>query len=522
MKKVFFSWLCVALSASSMFSGCSEEEKPHQTEPVFPELQEITLAAGDSKDLSFSANMDWTLTIDKSWCRFDDNGVKTAQLSGKAAENQTVKIVVSDEGLDFATATASIDMTMGSGAPKTIFRISRSGMTPEIKMWIKDEQTGKWVESDKIEFVYNPTSQEVTPVEVGFSANYNWTVTSLPEGLELSESPFGGTANALPGSEGFRSAYAKIPDSRMVYPLSGEILTSDSDNGNVKKYQVSYPGFAEGDLTVKGEGATYHSISFSDDGHILVMGDMVSEETRRDMSVYAKDMKYSVFTVTKGTHPLTGMPQYQLAGDDFWVKVSDDKNGSVSISVTANDAEAREAYVCIFPGQVSVESTDLQFYIEREDYADNRWTISQKGKAAVVVSGGIKLYWEKQYESMLELPVQLAKNVPEFNIYIMSYGYPDDKTFAYTFTEQEIKDGGRLLIVPDGFAWNYQNPVPKSLKGDSFPVNGNGKYPIQGDWNFGSGGFLYDITETTSGSIAALTINDNNSQIGAVLILKKE
>lgn len=519
MKKVFFSRFVMILSAILFLSGCTKDKKPVLVEPEFPLIQEVVMSAGESRELSFSANLDWKLTIDKSWCRFDDNGVKTAQVSGTAGGNQTVTIVVSDEGLDFDSATASIDMTMGSGAPKTIFRISRNGMSPEIKLWIYDNEMGKWVGADKLEFVYNAVSQEVTPLQIGFSANYDWTVSSLPEGLELAESPFGGTANILPENDGFRSTYARIPDSRMIYPVAGELSTSDIEGGNVQKFPVSYSGFGPEDLTVKGEGATYHSIAFSEDGYVLVMGDMASEQRSREMKVYAKDMDYSIFTVTKGTHPLTGMPQYDVAGDDFWVKVSDNKKGDVSISVASNTEQEREAYVCIFPGKVSTDLSDLQFYIESEEYAGNRWTVTQRGKAPVVVESSVKLYWEKQYSDQPQaLPIQLAKDIPEFNLYVLSNGYPSDKTFAYTFSAQDIESGGRLLIVPDGFAWNYQMPEPENLKGAPFPKNANGKYPFQGDWDFGSGGFFYDVTETTSGSIASISINNQT----IVLILKKE
>ena len=211
------------------------------------------------------------------------------------------------------------------------------------------------------------------------------------------------------------------------------------------------------------------------------------------------------------------MPQYVVAGEDFWVEVSDNKKGDISISVASNTDAVREAYVCIFPGKVSTGLTDLQSYIESDDYANNRWTVSQKGKAPVVVESAIKLYWEEEYK-LSPQELQLAKDVPEFNSYVSSNSYPANKTFAYTFSAQDIEKGGRLLIVPVGFSWDYKNPEPENLKGDPFPKNGDGKYPIMGDWSLGSGGFYYDVTETTSGSIASISINNKE----VVLILKKE
>lgn len=515
MKKIFAFESVLMLTLSILFPGCSDDKETPSEKPIFPEVENISVSSGESYDLSFTANLDWTLTIDKSWCRFDDHGVKTAQLSGKAADNQSVKIVISDEGLGFEDETAVIDMTMGSAAPQPVFRITRQSLTPTIQLWIHEE-TG-WIKADKLEFSYNNDAQEVSPIEIGLSANYDWKIISWPEGLELDSTPFGGKANIQPEDGEFRSTFVRIPDAHMADALSGEISIVDVNTGNIRRdYNVVYQGFDSDMLVVKGESIAYHSISFSNDGYVLFMGDMKSDKNSYEMSVYAQNMTYTAFVVTKSTHPMTGMPQYNVANDDFWVKMTDDKRGNVSIAVDSNSGAQREAYVCIFPGTVPTESSDLQFYIESNDYADNRWKITQKGGAVVIVEGSIELYWEKQ--DPVACQITKAQDDPKFSSYVVERNYPAERTFAYTFSDADVEGGGRLFIASVGF-YVTKMPQPESLYGVPFPTNDSASSPL----NFGfyaetKYGIYYDLSSAESGSIAALSLGDQP----IVLILEKK
>ena len=58
------------ISAFALFTGlsmvsCSSDDDPA---PVFPEKEDpIKINANETKELSFTANMDWTIPVDKNW-----------------------------------------------------------------------------------------------------------------------------------------------------------------------------------------------------------------------------------------------------------------------------------------------------------------------------------------------------------------------------------------------------------------------------------------------------------------------
>lgn len=85
---LFTKGIAFAAAVAAMMS-CSKETRRR---PQFPAVQEVEIAAGESKELTFTAEADWKLTIDKTtWCMFDDKGVETAQIAGEAGE-VTVKV----------------------------------------------------------------------------------------------------------------------------------------------------------------------------------------------------------------------------------------------------------------------------------------------------------------------------------------------------------------------------------------------------------------------------------------------
>ena len=59
-----------------LFAAACKENKP-VIEPVFPQMQTLMASAGQSVDVVFDANLDWSLTIDGegvgTWFGIDDS-----------------------------------------------------------------------------------------------------------------------------------------------------------------------------------------------------------------------------------------------------------------------------------------------------------------------------------------------------------------------------------------------------------------------------------------------------------------
>ena len=144
MKTLFIKGLAFAAAVAAMASctkDATEEEKPK--EAAFPEKQQIEIPAGEQKQLSFTAEADWKLSIDKTtWCTFLDGEVETAQLSGLKGE-VSVTVLVKDNGLDLNGKTVAVSGA-GNVAIYAIQKAQQLGAKPvtcsDSTGWIYDPE----------------------------------------------------------------------------------------------------------------------------------------------------------------------------------------------------------------------------------------------------------------------------------------------------------------------------------------------------------------------------------------------
>lgn len=65
MKTLFIKGLAFAAAVAAMAS-CTKDATEEEPAPVFPQLQSVTIQAGDQQSLNFTADKDWKLSIDKT------------------------------------------------------------------------------------------------------------------------------------------------------------------------------------------------------------------------------------------------------------------------------------------------------------------------------------------------------------------------------------------------------------------------------------------------------------------------
>ena len=106
----FFAVL--ALTAAIFASaGCKKDEPVKKI--TFPEAQALQISIDETLPLSFEADADWKLTIDKQWLVFVDGEAQVSQIAGVAGP-VSLTLTTADVTSIFDEETATIDITMGT------------------------------------------------------------------------------------------------------------------------------------------------------------------------------------------------------------------------------------------------------------------------------------------------------------------------------------------------------------------------------------------------------------------------
>lgn len=346
---LFTKGLAFAAAVAAMMSCSKENEK--EKEPQFPAVQEVEIAAGESKELTFTAEADWKLTIDKTtWCMFDDKGVETAQVAGEAGE-VTVKVKIGDAGLGFEAEVAKIDMTMGEKT-QTVFQITRSPKERVVKMYVSKDWGATYNKADKLELTADEWGS-TSYIAFGIVANYEWKLAELPEELKMQVDyadvdSFSGKADSVD----FKAAQLFIKEDKIPYEFSKKIKITDMEGNNPVEFPVTYAGLAEDVVMLDPSnlvGQWSAGMNFTDDGFFVQKTDpwtpgTVTTEKSSSVSVKAKNMQYSVYVV----EVKDGTPAQVTSGS--WLKINDDKKGKLVFSVDNNTATAdRIAYAFVLP-----------------------------------------------------------------------------------------------------------------------------------------------------------------------------
>ena len=140
------AWTAMLAMALSV-GGCSDSDSDNDGpgDVTFPEKDAITVDAGQDRTLTFSADAEWKLTSNASWCRFVDGDFVQTTISGEAGD-QSVTIRVSDDNQNSEKDdVAEITMAMG-GKSQVICEITRPRKGAS-SLIVKDE-SGKVIDTE--------------------------------------------------------------------------------------------------------------------------------------------------------------------------------------------------------------------------------------------------------------------------------------------------------------------------------------------------------------------------------------
>lgn len=493
---LFTKGIAFAAAVAAMMSCSKENEK--EKEPQFPAVQEVEIAAGESKELTFKAEADWKLTIDKTtWCMFDDKGVETAQVAGEAGE-VTVKVKIGDAGLGFESEVAKIDMTMGEKT-QTVFQITRSPKERVVKLYVAkgwgNDQTYEKV--DKLELTSDDNGS-ANYLTFGIVATYDWKLAELPEEIKLlvdsqDADAFSGKADSVD----FKTAQFIVKEDKVPYEFSKKIKITDMEGNNPVEFPVTYAGLGED--VVMFDPATLISpmsagLNFTDDGYYIQKPDpwssgTVTKEKSSSVSVKAKNMQYSVYVVeVKDDTPV----QVTSGG---WLKINDDKKGKLDFSVENNTATAnRVAYVIVLPASKKFVVSD--HFGEWGIFTSNDYgfKVTQSGHA---VADDFMVQWGASMANVKTVKFADYAGFSGKKPSDVKPGSCDDNAYVAEISEASIvmttgRPAGALKFAPKGLGEGY------------YPVSGMDKLykfeAYEGNWDEKN-------VESTSLYVGASSIN---------------
>lgn len=350
-------WFFLGLMMTMLcFTACSEDDE--EVIPVFPtETESITGAAGESKTLSFTANMQWNLSSDKTWCLL---GTEQKQnISGNAGE-QNVTITINNDGLTFSEESAKIILTMGTES-KTIATVTRDAK--EYEFQIKDAE-GNVVET--LEISASATATYFAEANFEFAAVYDETLMTITKGE---------------AEEGTYNYEISIEIKETKNPINKEVTFQNEAGSAVYTYSIEYAGMDPMDIIfnpgsawgtyVTTDGAKYYN---------LLNTDNVNDAPYK-ATITALNDEYTLVYYRYDSE--WGMTQYQ-SHEKPWFTVSDDTKGNLSVSFEENTGAERKGYIFAFSNAFYETIKDDMDKFIVEDTNASVWEIATKAENYLV------------------------------------------------------------------------------------------------------------------------------------------
>ncbi len=411
MKKLISKyWLVLAaLFSVCMFTACSSDDDDTVT-PVFPEVQTIAGAAGETKSFSFEANENWSLSSSDIWCKLQKNDGDAAFVINGEAGKQTVNVVITGDDASKDLSVAQLFLTMG-GLTVAIAQVERSADGYSLKVYDVD---GNDITETGIVAGYNAYTK------FSVEANYRFAATNMPNWVELD----GGFMVGRPNEKTEGGAMFKEGTANAKYAIgleAGETITFASEDGKAKvTVPVIYNGMPTNTMTVTYPTSTpwadwtvsLDGKTFSQTGTTGVTGEETTNTfTFSNFVPFTLKTAGDNFTLVLFQKTDNGL----MAIQEPYIKTTGEK-GEIRLSVE-EAYEEREAWVYAVPtamleeignanqmldeeGNVSWEYNDyfLMHFIQKETKKDNG--DDEDATPIVTISGYLNIDCKKETTGM--------------------------------------------------------------------------------------------------------------------------
>ena len=375
-----------------------------KVDPVFPTLVEKTVVPGDEVTLTASPNLDWEISVPQStlqWFWIQDGAFKSDKCSGKAGEQVTVVIGVSETEEFDTDRTCEVTMKMG-GESKVIAKLKRLAKEKTLAVYVAKVVDGE------IQFVedgssYDHGSEEATSIDliwtgtdfrlpIKVESNYDWTVRT-PEwaSVDVPETS-AGVVNV--NVYGVPSQYPEDAASGRIQFMGGDVV--------VKEYDITIPGCSDIFSYSITMGLTELNFNFS--GQIKTSMGYTDGPVSATVSGTSAVQVFAVGMVD-GKYDISG------ALDPEWLSVDVDaydasegadvlQSRNVTISAALNEGEDRQAMMFFLPpagwtkDDLFTETKDAvkdeykQYAVPVVQHSSNQEFIQMLSDASVMAEGG--------------------------------------------------------------------------------------------------------------------------------------
>lgn len=244
MRKHFLTTLIAGL-AGVVFSATSCDQAESTPDPVFPDLVEKTVAAGETVELSFNANQAWTVSIPAAeagaYFRLTDGSTQSFAVKGEAGDH-TVSVVVIGKP-DFENHGLTVSMTMGDRT-EVIAKITLPANERYLSV------SGAVFNADKTDFATGEDgSYEFERIASGSEIELIW-----PASISLADNPY---RNYMLVDSSVEWAVSEKTDWINLSPASGSAgQTVVEISCNLSDLSLEEGKDLTGSFTVSGEGVS--------------------------------------------------------------------------------------------------------------------------------------------------------------------------------------------------------------------------------------------------------------------------
>ena len=444
------SWImALAMMFIVSFTSCSDDKEEGATTPVFPEEQAISCNAGETKVLTFDANMTWQLSSTAAiWCKFEVNGEDKEVVKGEAGK-QSITIKVTDAAQEIGkTSEAQLKLDMG-GETKVIATVTRSAKGYSLKIY--DAEGNEITTEQGLEVGYKKQ------ISFTVKANFRFAATSFPEWVILDGGSMAGEVNDKEEGElkiqATNGLTVKENGEYEKWPVeagkdSKNVITFADEAGNASfSFPVFFKGMGAEDINITEpvissrygwnvslDGKTFKLAGSMDGGE-----NVITFNDKMEFTVVSLKDEYEVVLLDayKG---VSGKKQIEEMSEQ-WVKYTYEK-GKVTLTVT----EFSDALVI----------PKAQYEQIKEDIVGNLVTVNEEGDQDLVYAYGqnnlLINFVQKEEKAAEEEAFDIKNGAYE----PIDYTKEEDQSILNMLTEYGITEvysisanaGDRLIIDP--------------------------------------------------------------------------
>ena len=386
------SWImALAMMFIVSFTSCSDDKEEGATTPVFPEEQAISCNAGETKALTFDANMTWQLSSTAAiWCKFEVNGEDKEVVKGEAGK-QSITIKVTDAAQEIGkTSEAQLKLDMG-GETKVIATVTRSAKGYSLKIY--DAEGNEITTEQGLEVGYKKQ------ISFTVKANFRFAATSFPEWVILDGGSMAGEVNDKEEGElkiqATNGLTVKENGEYEKWPVeagkdSKNVITFADEAGNASfSFPVFFKGMGAEDINItEPELNSRYGWNVSLDGKTFKLAgsmdggeNVITFNDKMEFTVVSLKDEYEVVLLDAFNHWQTGKKVIEeMNSYSSWIKYT--KNGNkVTLTVNALNPDmegynSRECYALVIP--------KAQYEQIEEDIVANLVTTNEEGDQDLV------------------------------------------------------------------------------------------------------------------------------------------